>query len=143
MTAPTEVYLSGCIAGDPTRTFQEKRDLFRSWADWLHSRGISPLDPFDVRADCDEYCQLDLKMQHFSYNEYDFPDGSVGYEHTWQCYLRHDLVAMLSRCDRIIMLPRWELSPGARLEHQVAIACGLKELRVVHDAETLLPVRFA
>ena len=44
--------------------------------------------------------------------------------HTWECYLRHDLVAMLA-CDAVAMLDGWETSHGARLEHATAVACGM------------------
>lgn len=47
-------------------------------------------------------------------------DGS----HTSSCFLRVDLMEML-RCDEVWMLPGWENSVGARLEMQVAAACGI------------------
>jgi hypothetical protein len=46
-------------------------------------------------------------------------------DHGVACFLRRDLVAMLSRCDGIYVLRGWERSIGARLEVQVAAACGL------------------
>jgi hypothetical protein len=45
-------------------------------------------------------------------------------KHEVACYLRADLAAMLD-CDAIYVLDGWEASVGARLEVQVAAACGL------------------
>lgn len=42
----------------------------------------------------------------------------------WEDYLRADLVAMLQQADGLAMLPAWERSRGARLEHHVATALG-------------------
>src|SRR5688572_6994579 len=47
-------------------------------------------------------------------------------EHTAACYLRTDLHTMLEHATDVWMLPGWEASVGARLEMQVAAACGLK-----------------
>lgn len=46
-------------------------------------------------------------------------DGSV----PWDWYLRRDL-AQLIKCSRIILLPNWRKSPGAKLEHHVAKKLG-------------------
>lgn len=35
-------------------------------------------------------------------------------------------IRMLLGCDAIFMLPGWGYSPGARVEHEVARACGLR-----------------
>lgn len=40
--------------------------------------------------------------------------------HTWAEYMLEDLM-FLSRCDAICLLPCWEDSPGARIEHQFAV----------------------
>jgi hypothetical protein len=42
----------------------------------------------------------------------------------WEDYLRADLVAMLQQADGLAMLPKWEASRGAQLEHHVATALG-------------------
>lgn len=34
-------------------------------------------------------------------------------------------VAALIECDTIVMLPGWHTSKGARLEHDIALACGM------------------
>lgn len=45
--------------------------------------------------------------------------------HDVACYLRADLVHLLLHCDRVYVLSGWERSVGARIEVQVAAACGL------------------
>ena len=42
-------------------------------------------------------------------------------------YLRDDLKLLLE-CDGIYMLEGWRESNGARLEHMVALACGIDEV---------------
>lgn len=46
------------------------------------------------------------------------------YDHSWFCYLKHDLIEML-KCDAICFLPGYEDSPGAQLEKDVAFRVGL------------------
>lgn len=48
-----------------------------------------------------------------------------GVDHSWQCYLRYDLEKLVM-CDEIVMLPGWEGSPGASVEHKVATMLGLE-----------------
>lgn len=54
----------------------------------------------------------------------------------WDFYLRRDL-KLLVDCDAIAMLPDWELSRGAKLEHYVAQALGLS----VYDADSPVLLR--
>lgn len=44
-------------------------------------------------------------------------------------YLRAD-IAELIKCDGIYMLPGWQDSKGARIEHMVALACGIDEVEL-------------
>lgn len=41
-------------------------------------------------------------------------------------YMRADLLALLQKCDAILMLSGWKESRGARLEYLVAKTCGLR-----------------
>lgn len=43
---------------------------------------------------------------------------------SWQGFMRLGLTQVL-RCDQMIMLPGWEKSHGARLEHYIATTLGL------------------
>ena len=53
----------------------------------------------------------------------------------WDWYLRRDL-SQLVKCSDIAMLPGWQSSRGAKLEHYVAKALGL----TVHHPTGYLPV---
>jgi hypothetical protein len=44
--------------------------------------------------------------------------------HTWDCWLRWDILGMLQECDSIALLPGWESSKGARLELHIAQELG-------------------
>lgn len=54
----------------------------------------------------------------------DFVDGK-----TYEQYLRDDL-RLLLECDYIYMLDGWQESKGAKLEHMVALACGIDEITI-------------
>lgn len=72
---------------------------------------------------------------HWRENTYDVcnpvdiyvPDGS-----SWETYLREDLKALLN-CTAIAMLPGWEQSRGARVEHLIAVILDMP----VFDAITM------
>jgi nucleoside 2-deoxyribosyltransferase len=48
---------------------------------------------------------------------------------TWAEYMKEDIVAMLT-CDAVLALKGWEVSRGARMEVELALALGI---RVVVD----------
>lgn len=50
----------------------------------------------------------------------------LGFSHTWECYMRYDLIAMLEHCDKVATLDRWELSRGANVELLLAKSLGFK-----------------
>lgn len=100
-----KIYISGPIAIDPVR----QRAEFANAEILLRSARYDPVNPFLVPA-CEEN---DCKP---------FPQEEG--EHSWECFMKYDLLAML-KCDAVAMLPRWEWSPGARLENFVAIQTGL------------------
>lgn len=50
-----------------------------------------------------------------------FPDGS--YQHSWLCYMKYHIKNLMD-CDVIVMLPDWEQSEGAKLEHHIASKLG-------------------
>lgn len=76
----------------------ERRKTFRQAANYLSILGLEPVNPFDNGLD-----QPGVLEQH----------------------MRADLQELLS-CDCIYMLHGWEKSRGARLELDVAVACGIK-----------------
>lgn len=103
------VYISGPIVGnmkthDPETVAENKakfgvaEEFFKQWySGWAV---VNPLNvPACPNADCVGPRELD---------------------HTWSCFLRYDLIAMVRRCDTIVMLPGWRGSRGAQLELYVA-----------------------
>ena len=55
-------------------------------------------------------------------------ENGVPDEAHWRVHMRAD-IALLVQCDLIYMLRGWELSKGAKLEHDVATSCGIKVLK--------------
>jgi Domain of unknown function (DUF4406) len=103
-----KIYLSGPITGRPKHA-QE----FATAAVWVHSLGHEPVDPHAIPPQA---------------HDGDCPPGARNGDldpHTWPCYLRTDLVAML-QCDALLMLQGHEYSQGASLERYVATKCGMK-----------------
>lgn len=103
-----KIYISGAIM-----YATGQRDLFAEAEDELAKQGWEPLNPKSVAACEDINC---VRQQH---------EIAKGMEHSWGCFMRYDLKAMLD-CDAIYMLPGWEQSHGARLELQVASAVGMR-----------------
>lgn len=52
----------------------------------------------------------------------------------YETWMRFDF-AVIDACDTVLMLPRWEMSSGARREHEYALARGK---RVVYEVGELL-----
>ncbi len=55
--------------------------------------------------------------------KHDEPEGKGSL--AWEEYLRGDLIAMLSHCNVVLVLPGWTDSRGAKLEVHVAEALGM------------------
>lgn len=53
-------------------------------------------------------------------------DAEIGPDQPWDTYLRRDLVLLAEQCNRIVLLPGWENSPGANLEVSVGKALGFE-----------------
>jgi hypothetical protein len=51
----------------------------------------------------------------------------------WAACLRKD-IAQLVTCEGIALLPGWEKSRGARLEHRIATELGMREIFVNHHS---------
>lgn len=101
-----KIYVSGPISGIP----EANRNEFEDAASLVREAGADALIPHHISPGHSGVC---------------VPDGR--YErsgHTYACHMRADVLAMLG-CDGVVMLPGWEQSHGARLEHQVAAVCGL------------------
>lgn len=109
-------YISGPIAGHD----ELNEPLFRAAKRRLESERNTAAMKYDkaiVPHDVPEW-----------HHEGECPGGyrsSPASPHSAACYLRTDLIVMLTQAEAVWMLPGWEASVGARLEMQVAAACGL------------------
>lgn len=102
------LYLSGRITGEP-----DFRRIFSAASDQLQVIGFDVVNPVEVSKI--PYCACSSSVE----------------AHTWECNLRHDIIVMLlQKCQGIAMLPGWEESRGAQLEHFVAVALGLQHKTV-------------
>lgn len=107
------IYISGPIRG----TIDGNRLEFSKLHEFIAGHdGWTPLMPHDIEPfDHSGECPWAPYEDHY--------DRDV-VKHSEACYLRGDLVEMLD-CDAVAMLPGWERSMGARLEHTVAAQCGM------------------
>ncbi len=103
----SRVYLSGPITGDG-----QHRERFAGAEALVRARGDEPVNPLDVPAMCEDFSCLKA-TDHGPHSN--TPEG----KHTWACYLRGDVCAMLS-CDSVLLLKGWEKSPGAMAEQFIA-----------------------
>lgn len=85
---------------------------------WAEHHGYAPLLPRNIGA--------------WEHPGAPCPEGSNGNggqageaEHDHGCYMRGDLVAMLTEADAILMMPGWERSNGARAEMQTALVVNM------------------
>lgn len=101
------IYIAGPMTGYPDWNFP----TFRAAAAALRARGHEVISP----AELDEADSAPL--------------GSL----PWAEYLRRDIPHLIS-CEAIALLPGWENSRGARLEHHIATALGMS----VHLVDDLL-----
>ena len=101
------LYLSGPITGLP----DYNKPAFAEATAKLEAHGHIVLNPHTVCVDLSAHsCQLPCTP-----SELELP---------WADYLRADLVAMLTKCDALAMLPGWENSRGASLEAYIAKQLG-------------------
>ena len=49
----------------------------------------------------------------------------IGKVPTYEDYLREDIIQMLAKCEKVLVLPGWRGSKGSKLEIANALACGL------------------
>jgi hypothetical protein len=114
-----KLYLSGGIAG--VRDFVKH---FKNHAKALEACGYEVVNPLEIGNKCNT-----TSIQASCWET--FPATNVGADHTWECYLRWDLVEAL-QCDGVAVMPGAEMSRGARREIYVAGECGLP-IRTVED----------
>lgn len=114
-----KTYISGPLAGAPHVSREEKEARFRRAAEVLTDLGREPLDPNSLAAECGK------------------TDCGDTNGHSWDCWLRWDLLGMLQECDSIAMLPDWPDSKGARLELHVAQQLGWTVIDLTENPRVL------
>ena len=85
--------------------FDERKCFFSQMAELAKSNGFTPVNPFDNGIAPDA----------------DYADHMVAD------------IKMLIECQAILMLPDWDLSYGAKLELNVAVACHIETYKVVTE----------
>ena len=88
------VYIAGPMSGLPDFNYP----AFNAAADLLRTHGVGVLNPADI----------------------EFSNRS-GRPQAWDWYMRR-AIQMVSKADGIALLPGWEASKGANLEHDIAKA---------------------
>ncbi len=54
---------------------------------------------------------------------------------TYEDYLKEDIIQMLARCEKVLVLPGWRNSKGSKLEIANALACGLDVFFDISDVQ--------
>lgn len=90
-------YISGGMTGIP----EFNHPAFNAKAAELRAQGVAVINPAEHDTEC-------------------------GTDQPWAFYLRRDLVLLSEHCDRIVLLPGWENSKGARLEVHVGRELGME-----------------
>lgn len=105
----TTTYICGPMSGYP----DHNEPAFRTAARELDRYGRTTVVPHDLPA-----------MEHEDPCPRSHAAETTG-KHGVACYLRADIAHLTLHCDEVYVLRGWETSVGARLEVQVAAACGI------------------
>lgn len=115
MTELNRLYVSGSITGLERNVYTT---AFHAAVQDGLAKGWLPINPLNVSA-CDDHSCLQME-----YNSLQPASGDTYGQHTWECYMRHDIMAMMG-CSTILMLQGWRRSKGARLELSLAAQLGM------------------
>jgi hypothetical protein len=110
-----KLYLSGAIATEPDFTALFKKDQIR--LEGLGYEVVNPVEVLACRDDRDEYVSPARCLETDQASK-------LGDLHSWQCYMKYDLMAML-KCDGVAMLNNHLQSKGAMLEGYLAMQVGM------------------
>ena len=105
------IYISGPMSNTPNSNFE----AFDKAEKQLVKLGYNVLNPHKI---CDE-----LNTRFFE----------MGKNPEYEDYLKEDILQMLSKCDKVLVLKGWRQSKGAKLEIATAIACGLDVVFDISD----------
>ncbi len=111
-TVPTakacRVYIAGPMTGLPHHNFP----AFRKAACDLNRKGYHAVSPLEINGE---------------------QEGAPG---DWMQCMRKDIAALVTRCDFVALLPGWQLSRGALLEHYIASSVGIMCQPIEHFLQT-------
>ncbi len=93
------IYISGQITGLP---YEEFKARFAEAERKLQAEGYIVVNPLKIEVDPEE-------VDANKHTE----------EEVWQAFLRADIIELM-KCEVVYMLPNWEHSEGATLEHRIA-----------------------
>lgn len=105
--AAAKIYIAGPMTGLPEHNFP----AFRAAAKMLREEGWEVISPAEMQT-ADQMAEV--ARLGAAYKDSD----------TYRACMRRDLRVVLD-CDAIWLLPGWEASSGARIEHAVAATIGL------------------
>lgn len=111
----TRVYVAGPMTGIPDLNFP----AFHREASRLRAEGVEVVNPAEINGGADELVAM-AGM-----------DESQLAAH-WRACMRNDIREMVL-CDCIVLLPGWERSKGASLEHYIARQLDMKVVYLVRD----------
>lgn len=105
-----KVYLSGPMSGIPRSEYQRK---FREAERILHRHGYGVINPCRVWA-----CRWPWIYRAM--------ERLLGKQCAYAVVLCYDLLLLMTRADGIVMLPGWQTSCGAQIEHYVSMHFWMK-----------------
>ena len=114
-----KIYLSGPMTGYKDYNYPK----FQSIAAELRAKGYEVVDPAtDVSPMMFGGEEITISGLHELMD-----NGTVNQEESWRCFLRGDIVKLMTDCDAIYLLKGWKASKGARFERTCAKRMGYTE----------------
>lgn len=110
------IYIAGAMTGHPDLNFP----AFHREAARLRAEGFEVINPAEINGGPSEI----EAMAHM--------DEMQQVEH-WRACMRNDITHLVT-CDAIVMLPGWEKSRGATLEHHIAKSLGIAVVCLEREA---------
>ena len=107
------IYISGPMSNTPNSNLE----AFDKAEKQLKQLGFNVLNPHKI---CEE---LNTKF------------SGMGKSPEYEDYLKEDIIQMLSKCDKVLVLPGWRGSEGSKLEIANAIECGLDVVFDISDVQ--------